>query len=522
MKKVLLSLVAGVALAGYVNAQTTYADFEGVVPYQYTFGGSSFSVVDNPSKTGVNTSNKVAMTQKAATGAETWGGAGFPLGGAINFAAGANTFTMDVYSAVAGIATFKIEKSATQGDVEIKQNYTTPGEWQTLTYTFDGRDANYKQITIFMGFDSKATDVWYYDNIKGPGITVGAPVDVTFSLSDLGGTVTSAEVELSNAPGTKLPLTGTAGVGATWTKVLTAVTGSTIANPITYTMYVNGNTTPEFTNQPFATAGSAASVIAKNFGTAPVGVNLINNGTFDGIEGALAGWTGKNWGAWTGNAGSITVQNGVAYCSPVASNDAWQLQLEQHNFVLENGKTYAASFDAWSVDFRQLTLSIEDPSNGYALLGTTTDADGLLDAGDGLRHSKWDMAITDTKATYTRTLTVDKAKANTDFKFVFLLAQASDLVYIDNVSLKEITNVSVGENKANAVKFYPNPAQNELYFSGRARLSNVSVYSLVGAQVKEFKNVSESLNISDLKPGVYMVKVTDENGKTSTTKFLKK
>jgi hypothetical protein len=429
---------------------------------------------------------------------------------------------MDVYSAVAGKATFKIEQSATQGAVEIVMDYTTPGAWQTLTFAFDGREATYKQIVVFCGFDSKATDVWYYDNIKGPGITAGGPVDVTFSLSDLGGTVTSSDVELSTAPGTKLPLTGTAGVGAIWTKALTAVTGSTIVDPITYTWYVNGEAATELTNQPFTMAGSAPTSIAKNYGTAPVGAELLTNGTFDGIEGALGGATGKLWGVWTGNGGSVTIQNGVALCSAVASNDAWQLQLEQKNFAIVNGKSYAATFEAHSVDMRNITLSIEDPANGYALLGTTTDADGLLDTGDGLLHSKWNIAITDVKTTYTRTITVDKVKANTETKFVFLLAQAADLVYIDNVSLKEVTNVSVGENKASTVKFYPNPAQNEIYFTGKDKLRKVSVYNVVGAQVKEFKNVSESLNISDLKPGVYMVKVTDENGKTSTTKILKK
>ena len=95
MQKVLLSLVAGVVHTGYGNAQTTLADFEGAVSYQYPFVGSLFPVVENPSKTGINTSNKVAMTQKASSGAEAWGGAAFPLVGTINFAAGAQAFTLD-------------------------------------------------------------------------------------------------------------------------------------------------------------------------------------------------------------------------------------------------------------------------------------------------------------------------------------------------------------------------------------------------------------------------------------------
>jgi hypothetical protein len=521
MKKSLLSLIAIIAMAGYVNAQTTYLDLEGATPSFSTFGGSNFSIVDNPSKTGVNTSAKVAKTNKSGAGIETWGGAAFPIGGTINFATGAKTFSMDVYSTVAGKATFKVEQGA-QGPAERPVAYTTPGEWQTLTFNFDTLNPDYKQIVIFMGFDTKDTNVWYYDNVKGPAFTVGAAVDVTVNLTDLGGTVTTAELELSNNPGVKVALTGTPGVGAKFTTALTGATGSTITDPITYTIYINGAAVPAFTDLDFTMAGSAPSKIDKNYGTAPVGLELINNGGFDGIEGLMPGSTGREWGMWSGNGSVINVVDGVVNASPTPSNDNWQLQLEQKNFAVENGKVYTASFDAWAADDRIIALTIEDPANGYALLGTTLDADGTLEAVDGLLHSKWNIPITTTKTRYERVLTVERVKANTDFKFAFLLAQAADMVFIDNVSLKETPDVSVSVNRANAVRFYPNPAQNDLYFSGKSMLTKVVVYNIVGAQVKEFRNVSQSISISDLKSGVYMIKSTDENGKTVTSKFLKK
>jgi hypothetical protein len=521
MKKSLLSLVAIIAMAGYVNAQTTYLDFEGKVPAHGTFGGSDFSVVDNPSKTGVNTTNKVAMTQKGGSGIEDWGGVSFPIGGTINFAAGAQTFTMDVFSAVAGSAVLKTEQGA-QPAKEVNVAYTTPGQWQTLTFDFADRNPDVKQLVVFMGFGNKNTDVWYYDNLKGPGFTVGAVVDVTVNLTDLGGTVTTAGIELSNNPGVKVPLTGTPGVGAKFTTTFTGVTGSTISAPITYTIYVDGVAVPAYTDQAFTMAGSAPSKIEKNYGTAPVGLELINNGGFDGIEGLMPGSTGREWGMWSGNGSVINVVDGVVNASPTPSNDNWQLQLEQKNYVIENGKVYSASFDAWANDDRIIALTMEDPANGYALLGTTLDADGTLETVDGLLHSKWNIPITTVKTRYTRTLTANRVKANTEFKFAFLLAQAADMVFIDNVSLKEIANVSVSVNRANAVSFYPNPAQNDLYFSGKSMLSKVVIYNIVGAQVREFRNVSQSINVSDLKSGVYMIKSTDENGKTSTSKFLKK
>ena len=524
MKKTLLSVLSIVAFVGCLNAQTTYLDFEGATPVNGTFGGSNFSIVANPSKTGVNTSDKVAMTFKSGGGIQTWGGISFPIGGLINFTNGEMTFTMDVYSTVAGNAMFKVETGVEGQQKEVRLAYTTPGQWQTITYTFTGlTGTKYNQIVTFMGEGNTLTDVWYFDNVKGPSYTVGATVDATFSITDLGGTANTVEVELSNNPGTKVALTGTAGVGAIWTKLLTGVTGSTIAAPITYTVYVNGAAVPEMTNMAFAPAGSAPATFAKNYGSAPVGVNLITNGTFDGIEGVMAGRVGTGWGTYSGNGGSATVVSGVVNVSPVldAVNN-WNMQLEQWNFGIENGKTYTASFDAWSDANRLIALTIEDPANGYGLLGTTTDDGATYSDAEHLYRSKWNIDITTTKTRYERTLTVDKLQTNSTPKFCFLMAQTADKVYIDNVSLKEIANVSVPVNKTAGFRIYPNPATSTLNIYSNSDMSKVVIYNLVGKPVKEFSNVSESININDLKTGVYMIRMTDVNGKTIISKFMKK
>lgn len=524
MKKTLLSLVAAVAFGGFLNAQTTYLDFEGTTPIYEIFGGSDFSIVDNPSKTGVNTSDKVAMTQKGGGDIQIWGGNAFQVGGTLDFATGPKTFTMDVWCAVAGTAMFKVEKNGSSPSINVENPvaYTTPGEWQTITYTFtDLAPALYDKIAVFMGFGTTATDVWYYDNVKGVDITPGANVDVTFQITDQGGTVTSVEVELSNDLGNKIPLTGTTGVGAVWTTTLTDLAGSTITAPVTYSVYVNGSLVPEMTNLAFVMQGAVNPVISKNYGLAPAGVNLITNGTFDGIEGVMPGQTGNAWGSWSGNGGVIEVIDGVVNATPVLHpTENYQLQLEQKNFVLENGKTYTVTFDAWADADRIIALTIEDPTNGYALLGTTEDPNGTM-VGTELR-SKWNLDITTEQTAYQLTLSVDKMVANTLTKFAFLMAQTADKVYIDNVSMVEATNVSVSTNRADAVKIYPNPAVSNLNIMSKSDISKVEIYNVVGKQVKLYTDVLQSVNVSDLKTGVYMIKTTDVNGKSVTSKFMKK
>ena len=45
---------------------------------------------------------------------------------------------------------------------------------------------------------------------------------------------------------------------------------------------------------------------------------------------------------------------------------------------------------------------------------------------------------------------------------------------------------------------------------------------MLGAKVKEYSNVSRSINVSELKSGVYMIRLTSVDGETFTSKFMKK
>lgn len=520
MKKTLLSVLSIVAFVGCLNAQTTYLDFEGPVPAHSTFNGSDFAVAANPDKTGVvNTSDNVAMTKKNP-GAAIYGGIVFPVGGTIDFAAGTQTFTIDVLSSVAGTVILKFEKADDANiNMEAQVLYTTPGQWQTLSFAYTDKDPGvYGKVVLFMGYGTTDTDVWYYDNLKGPDYTSGANVNATFEITDLGGTATSVDVELSNDPGYKIALSGTPGAGAKWTTDLTDISGSTITAPITYTVYVNGTAVPEITDVDFLLAGSATTKIAKNYGIAPEGADLITNGTFDGMEGAIGGVAANGWSMYSANGSTVAVIDGVANVTPVASGDNWQMQLIQMDCPIQNGKTYTITFKAWADADRIIALSVEDsPDNGYTVLGATSDPGTIVEG-----RSKWTIDITTEPTTYTRTMTVDAMVTSTVVKFVFLMAQTADKVYLDDVKMVESSNVSIRDNKANALRLYPNPAVNDLYISGKTTQSKVEIYNVVGKQVKVYGNILQSIDVSDLNTGVYFVKLTDVTGKTVTSKFIKK
>ncbi|NMH28546.1 T9SS type A sorting domain-containing protein [Flavobacterium sp. SE-s28] len=94
-------------------------------------------------------------------------------------------------------------------------------------------------------------------------------------------------------------------------------------------------------------------------------------------------------------------------------------------------------------------------------------------------------------------------------------------VYVDNASVEG--QLSVKQNAIAGLKIYPNPVSgNNLNISTTANSTkNVVIFDVLGKQVISTKIEGETVNVSALKSGVYIVKVTEE-GKTATRKLVVK
>lgn len=68
---------------------------------------------------------------------------------------------------------------------------------------------------------------------------------------------------------------------------------------------------------------------------------------------------------------------------------------------------------------------------------------------------------------------------------------------------------------------YPNPVNDT--FAVSINTSKIEIYNVTGQLVKTFNNKfsDESLSVSDLQKGVYLVKITDNNNNQATKKFIK-
>lgn len=90
--------------------------------------------------------------------------------------------------------------------------------------------------------------------------------------------------------------------------------------------------------------------------------------------------------------------------------------------------------------------------------------------------------------------------------------------YFDNVSMR-YASLGLQENNIANLKIYPNPAKTSLFITSDSfAAKNVEIYNVVGAKVMTTQITNTPINVSGLKTGIYMVKVTEE-GKTATRKL---
>jgi beta-glucanase (GH16 family) len=146
------------------------------------FGGGAVSILDNPDRSGVNTTARVVRMQKFE--GEVFGGAVLDLARSVDWTEG-TAFTMKVWSARPADVLFKLEGL----EEEITDVHTGSSRWEETCYDFagltEGPDAT--AVTVIfdlgeMGDAASDPDGWtfYYDEIQQTDTC--AADDVTYEL----------------------------------------------------------------------------------------------------------------------------------------------------------------------------------------------------------------------------------------------------------------------------------------------------------------------------------------------------
>jgi len=166
-------------------------DWEGIIT---NFGGGELTRVENPSKTGINTSDNVLKMVKNA--GDPWGGSFFALGETIDLNK-STEFTLKVWSPRAGAnLLFKLENAGNTVAFEQIINIPVANEWVELTYDFSAanRTASYKTVVLIFDMgtvgDGTANFTAYIDDINQTAAAPPPPpppitFPITFEQSDI-------------------------------------------------------------------------------------------------------------------------------------------------------------------------------------------------------------------------------------------------------------------------------------------------------------------------------------------------
>ena len=92
--------------------------------------------------------------------------------------------------------------------------------------------------------------------------------------------------------------------------------------------------------------------------------------------------------------------------------------------------------------------------------------------------------------------------------------------FYDNFKINE-ESLIVSDVKKEKLAIYPNPVKDKLFIETIEQIKNIEIYNVLG-QLEQRSTSLKEVMTDHLKSGNYVVKITFEDGKTMTKKFIKK
>lgn len=184
------------------------------------------------------------------------------------------------------------------------------------------------------------------------------------------------------------------------------------------------------------------------------------------------------------------------------------------------GLTIGANY-IFSVDSRSEAAGTD--SEVYILNTEITNEDGIdaNGAADASVDGYMDITASDEWATFT---TVSFTATNT-FAVVYVRSLGSidgdTEVFYDNFSLVADATASVNDVFASKISVYPNPASDNITIKSvdQTQFDSIELYNILGSKVVSTTSlINDTLNVSDLASGVYLLKVNA--GVQSATKRI--
>lgn len=184
-------------------------DFEsGVVNTDFlNYNGSTAAIVSNPQADAANPSGTVC--QIIRDGGNYYGGSKIFLNSAIDLST-AWHISMKVYTTAPIGTRIKFELQKTGGSTSFDKLTTVSGEWETISWNFDGQASDYNSIQLMFDFgnvgDGTSTSTFLFDDVQQvSGPAIADPLQATLPVDFENSVVTTDFTNFFGAQTTVIP-----------------------------------------------------------------------------------------------------------------------------------------------------------------------------------------------------------------------------------------------------------------------------------------------------------------------------
>ena len=252
-------------------------------------------------------------------------------------------------------------------------------------------------------------------------------------------------------------------------------------------------------------------------GSAMNAQNLVTNGSFETWStGVPDGWvtfpSTTNGGSIVQEMGAANVQNGASSLKVIAPAGTGNVKTVATDIAVTPGQQYTFSY---------YYKDGSDNAKGRHWAAWRTDSAQLIDNEDVLRPAAY---FANSNGWELVTITLTAPATATIFRLDFRVYQEaagfdSGPIYYDNVVFG-LTALGVNKNDISGLSVYPNPVTDGTFSinSNSGSMKTVVMYDVLGKQVLK-TNTTNSVNVSNLNGGVYVLKIS-EDGKTATRKLV--
>ncbi|MFA9391833.1 MAG: carbohydrate binding domain-containing protein [Prolixibacteraceae bacterium] len=235
---------------------------------------------------------------------------------------------------------------------------------------------------------------------------------------------------------------------------------------------------------------------------------LFNNGNFDD---GLTGWSDPYiFAKTTENAVASFIDGVYTFEIKKVAAANWHLGFQQYDLSMTQNKTYMLTFDIWA----------DSPAQaGIQLAKNYGDNGGYLE--------KFDFEVTSNANTFTYDFAFTHESDNNCRLFFSLRDFKSGKVYLDNISLIDLSQTnavsSISNSKKQEFKVFPNPVTDQINFNlslKKDTKTEIELLSIDGRLMSSLyrgmllqgqHNLNFGINRDKFKSGLYIFRVKSED-----------